>query len=183
VADGRGRAGEARLVALDAGRAVLEILAVEESGEPPARVVLLGVPRGPLLEEAVTLGTEAGASAFLLVRSRRSPPGEPRLDRLDRVARAAVTQCGRATMPTLTLGDLARALAEVPEGERWRCAPGGTPLVATAAAVTFAIGPEGGWEAEELARLDAAGFRPAGLGPHVLRTPTAVAVAMGRSWR
>jgi RsmE family RNA methyltransferase len=37
----------------------------------------------------------------------------------------------------------------------------------------LAIGPEGGWNAFELALLQAHGFRPAGMGPRTLRTDTA----------
>ena len=89
--DGKGGAAIGALQG-DATFHVLERLAVHP---PPARVILLGVPKPALLEEALTLGTEGGATRFLLIKARFSPPGEPRLDRLDRVVRAAVTQCGR----------------------------------------------------------------------------------------
>jgi RsmE family RNA methyltransferase len=39
--------------------------------------------------------------------------------------------------------------------------------------VLLAIGPEGGWNAFELALLEARGFQPAGMGPRTLRTDTA----------
>jgi 16S rRNA (uracil1498-N3)-methyltransferase len=47
----------------------------------------------------------------------------------------------------------------------------------------LAIGPEGGIEADELASLAAAGFRPVRLGPTVLRFETAAvaAVAVART--
>jgi 16S rRNA (uracil1498-N3)-methyltransferase len=112
------------------------------------------------------------------VRARRSPPGEARLDRLDRVVRAAVTQCGRAGMPAVTAGTLAEALRALPEGPRWVGVPGAARPTPTEGPASVAVGPEGGWDDAEVAALLAAGFVPAGLGPHVLRTPTAVAVAV-----
>ena len=39
--------------------------------------------------------------------------------------------------------------------------------------VLIAIGPEGGWNAFELALLEAHGFRTVGMGPRTLRTDTA----------
>jgi RsmE family RNA methyltransferase len=53
-----------------------------------------------------------------------------------------------------------------------------TPLSAVARAsaderILLAIGPEGGWNAFELALLDAHGFQPASMGPRTLRSDTA----------
>ena len=51
--------------------------------------------------------------------------------------------------------------------------------VADAGALLLVIGPEGGVAPEELAELTAAGAQPVRLGPSVLRTSTAAAVALG----
>lgn len=162
----------------DATFHVLERLAVRP---PPVRVILLGVPKPALLEEALTLGTEGGATRFLLIKARFSPPGEPRLDRLDRVVRAAVTQCGRADLPTvegpLSLPDAIEAIAGVEA--RWLATHGGGPGAAGPAAA-IAIGPEGGWSPEEQGALLGARFEPLGLGPFTLRTPSAVGAALAR---
>ena len=174
--DGKGGAAIGALQG-DATFHVLERLAVHP---PPARVILLGVPKPALLEEALTLGTEGGATRFLLIKARFSPPGEPRLDRLDRVVRAAVTQCGRADMPVvdgpLSLTGAIQAIAGVEC--RWLATHGGGPGAAGPAAI--AIGPEGGWSAEERGTLLEAGFEPLGLGPFTLRTPSAVGAALAR---
>lgn len=182
VVDGRGARGVGRLAAVTDDRAVIEIEEVERGVPAEARVVLLGVPRAALLEEALILGTETGATAFVLVRARFSPPGEPRRDRLERILRTAVTQCGRADLPVLhDPVPLASALDGLPPGSRWMCA-GGAPTLHRAGdgAACVAVGPEGGWAVDERALLERAGFVAAGLGPHTLRTPTAVAVALGR---
>lgn len=157
---------------------------------PPARIVLLGLPKPALLEEALTLGTEGGATRFLLVRARHSPPGEPRAERLDRVVRTAVTQCGRTDVPALqgphVLAEALRDPSLPPT--RWLGAPGGPSPAMPGdvdqrdAGAAVAIGPEGGWSPEEVEALLAAGFAPLGLGPFVLRTPSAVGAALARLW-
>ena len=51
-------------------------------------------------------------------------------------------------------------------------------MPAPGAAVDLLIGPEGGFDDDELAVARAAGFRPVRLGPRVLRTETAGLVAL-----
>lgn len=183
--DGAGRQAETRLVDVLDGLAVLEVLTLRVPPPAPARVVLLGLPRGPAVEEALTLGTEAGATRFLLVRAERSPPGEVRPDRLDRVLRAAVTQCDRPDTPALSgplplaaaLAALDTALAARFVGAREGEEP---PPGASARDGVLAVGPEGGWSPAERALLGEAGFVPLCLGPWILRTPTAVAAGLAR---
>jgi RsmE family RNA methyltransferase len=65
------------------------------------------------------------------------------------------------------------------EGVRLVADPGGTMTVGSAVGertdhrVLIAIGPEGGWNAFELALLEAHRFRPVSLGPRALRVDTA----------
>jgi 16S rRNA (uracil1498-N3)-methyltransferase len=187
VVDGRGSGAIAVLDGLSEGRAVLLGVAPLAQEAPPRRVVLLGLPRGPLLEEALTLGTEVGASCFVLARCRRSPPGDVRADRLQRILRAAVTQCGRMDVPEVVgpLGfvDALRASAEAaPDAERWMCEGGGVQVPPPEGACVVAVGPEGGFDAAERDALAENGFGAVGLGPYVLRTPTAVATALARAF-
>jgi 16S rRNA (uracil1498-N3)-methyltransferase len=55
--------------------------------------------------------------------------------------------------------------------------PGGA-AAATSAAVEIAIGPEGGFAADELEAFRVAGFSQVGLGPRILRTETAAIAAL-----
>lgn len=183
ISDGRGHVAVARLVDVVSGRAGLLVEAWLPATGTPRRVVVLGQPRGPALEEALVLGTEAGASAFLLVHAERTPPGGLRSERLERILRGAVTQCGRPDLPALDGPlPLASALLRVDTVERRLAAVGAAPLAATPTALTLAIGPEGGWSPAETRALLDAGFHPAGIGPHILRTPTAVSAALARAW-
>jgi 16S rRNA (uracil1498-N3)-methyltransferase len=45
-------------------------------------------------------------------------------------------------------------------------------------AVHFAVGPEGGWTAEEEALFTSEGWQPVSLGPRILRAETAGITAM-----
>ncbi len=193
LADGAGGAAVGVLAGVEEGVAVLLVEEAVATVVVPERIVLLGVPKPALLEEALTLGTEGGATRFVLVRARYSPPGEPRVERLERVLRAAVTQCGRPDLPVvegpLPLRDALRDEALVGVATRWLAAPGAParradhPREELDDSAAVAIGPEGGWSPEEVAALDAAGFAPLGLGPFVLRTPSAVGAALARLWR
>ena len=51
--------------------------------------------------------------------------------------------------------------------------------VAQADSLVLIVGPEGGIADDEIAALSAAGAKPVRLGPTVLRTSTAAAVALG----
>ncbi|HNC96145.1 MAG TPA: 16S rRNA (uracil(1498)-N(3))-methyltransferase, partial [Myxococcota bacterium] len=75
--------------------------------------------------------------------------------------------------------DLSAAVADLPPA-RFLAEAGAPALASCAEAATLAIGPEGGFHPEEISFFQEAGFVPAGLGPHILRNPTAVAVGLGR---
>ncbi len=194
LSDGEGREAAGQLVGETNGRAELDVGPVLLAPPVPVRLVLLGAPRPALVEEAATLATEAGATHLWLVASERSPPGKPRLDRLDRVIDSAVKQCRRSNRPAIAsfsaLQEALRALQALPEGPglaRFVAQPGGTAVreeLATGGAV-LAVGSEGGWSPAELRLLQEQGFATLGRGPHILRAPTAVvaglaALAVGR---
>ncbi|HMZ13694.1 MAG TPA: RsmE family RNA methyltransferase, partial [Mycobacterium sp.] len=106
------------------------------------------------------------------------------------VARSAARQSRRAYIPEvsgpITTAALTRLVAErVGAGavvlalhESASRALADIPL-AQSDSIILVVGPEGGIDDDELADLAAAGARPARLGPTVLRTSTAAAVALG----
>jgi 16S rRNA (uracil1498-N3)-methyltransferase len=57
---------------------------------------------------------------------------------------------------------------------------GGAPLAGFDRPVVALVGPEGGFTAEELAAVEAAGGRRVSLGPHVLRIETAAIALAAR---
>lgn len=118
----------------------------------------------------------------------RLPPERwgARLARWARVAREAAQQSGRAAVPEIaaprSLGDW--RIDPATDGLVicfWEEEPRGLAGLLPAApcpAVTVIVGPEGGLTAEEVRGLADAGALVAGLGPRVLRTETAGAVAV-----
>jgi 16S rRNA (uracil1498-N3)-methyltransferase len=108
----------------------------------------------------------------------RRQPGEGRWKRWRRIIRAAAEQSGRGKLPLLLtpisfdealagvqgMGILPAVMAEQPV--RAALAEASWP-------VTLFVGPEGGFEPEEVMKARSAGVMTVTLGPRVLRTETA----------
>ena len=108
---------------------------------------------------------------------------DQRLKQMSRTVKMAGFRPGKVPMKMVAqqYGSQARSDAiGAAEGTRVLAAPGAPPVSAVAGPATVAVGPAGGWTPTEAEQFVAAGFTPAGLGPHVLRTPTAVAAALAR---
>jgi 16S rRNA (uracil1498-N3)-methyltransferase len=186
VVDGAGRAREGTVERVDRRRAVVRLGATAPSREPRLRLELLVAPPRPsraswLVEKATELGVRA--IRFLDCERSARPLDEADLERLRRVARAAVEQCGRSRLPEIT----AHHRLEPPLG-------GGDPVAAivldpdAADAVSdlrregvdslvVVVGPEGGLTPGELALARRCGCRPMRLVPALLRIETAAVAA------
>ena len=167
---------------------VTEFAAVER--ESHLRVMLAqGISSGERMDYTLQKAVELGVAAIQPIAARRSvvkltgERADRRVAHWQGVVASACEQCGRNRVPVvapplplapwlgqlpggrlLFLSPLAEArLADLqqPEGQDW--------LVA---------GPEGGFEADEIAALHAAGAIPVRLGPRVLRTETAALAAL-----
>jgi 16S rRNA (uracil1498-N3)-methyltransferase len=162
----------------------------------PPVTVAQAIPKSERAELAVELATEAGADGFLAWQADRcvarwdGDRADKGLRRWRAVARSAARQSRRPWIPDvegpLSTTELARRVGE-------QVAAGGLVLalhesaerpladlpVAQAPSVMLVIGPEGGISDAELDRLAAAGATAVRLGPTVLRTSTAAAVALG----
>jgi 16S rRNA (uracil1498-N3)-methyltransferase len=187
VVDGAGAARWAEVAAVDRRSGRLRLLDAAPSNEPGYRLELLvATPKPERAAWLVEKATELGAAGVHFVASERSPRslGGGSLERLLRVAAAAVEQCGRSRVPEVSG---VHRWAEVPaqlEGipDRWflHTAPAGPqaePWARGGTAGAVLIGPEGGWSDEESEELRALGCRPVWLGERVLRVETAAVVA------
>lgn len=187
VVDGQGRARWAEVARIDRSGAVLSLGEPAPANEPTVRLDLL-VPtlrpeRASWMVEKVT---ELGVRAIHFLHTERAPRhfGAGTLDRLRRVAAAALEQCHGACLPEITGPHDWRELPELAgQAEaRWLLDPEaevagwGSP----AASGVLLIGPEGGWSGRERDELRAAGWRAVGLGPRVLRIETAAVVGVFR---
>lgn len=167
----------------------LELLGEAEAPRCARRPVRLWTawPKGRRAEELVVRACEAGVDRIQIVTFRRSVAGREPLSahqraRLSRLAREACQQLRNPLPPRLDPAPRAVETLDA-DGERLRLAPGAPPLLRLLSertptpedgpAIDLLVGPEGGLEDKEAARLDADGWRPAGLGDTVLRIEAA----------
>jgi 16S rRNA (uracil1498-N3)-methyltransferase len=196
---GDGVGGLARCVVEQTGRDGLQARVLDRWQVPPVRplvTVVQALPKAERSELAIELATEAGADALVAWQAARcvarweGARAEKGLRHWRAVARAAAQQSRRAHIPSVD-GVLSTAALTQRIGEA--VASGGTVLalhesaagqladlgLAQAKSVMLVVGPEGGIAPDELAALTDAGAVVVRLGPTVLRTSTAAAVAMG----
>lgn len=192
VFDGRGGEWEARVESVTRKGVRLHLGApAEPLPEPPLPVRLaLSALKGDRMEWVVQKATELGVAEIApLVTARTDAAARPALrgtrqERWEKVAASAAEQCGRAVVPVIApTRRLEDFLGSGPAGALLilREPPGAPPLPAESpgeAGCWLLVGPEGGWEAAELDATAAAGFRPVGLGPRVLRAETAAVAAV-----
>ena len=168
--------------------------------EPPVAVTLgVALQKGDRMDTIVAEATALGvavvaplstAHVALPARARDSAAA---VARWERVAVAAAKQCGRAVVPVI------RPVVRLDEALRqWS---GGPILVSVEpgrarsesaeqregagpkpAAALVLVGPEGGWDEDEVRRLAKAGARRISLGPRTLRGDLAPAVLLSALW-
>lgn len=182
--DRQGHAYLARVIQADPRACVLEV----ESCSPPLPErphleLWLGMPDSAALLTALSRATELGAHCIRLLRCAYAQGRRPSAPRIARCLDASMRQCGRRSAP-LVIGPvtLEEALTSTWEGCSWLASPQGegSPPQASRLAQRVAIGPEGGFNPQERASLEAAGFRGLGLGPFILRSEVAVTAALAR---
>jgi 16S rRNA (uracil1498-N3)-methyltransferase len=183
--DGRGRARAGEVTSVERRRAVVRLGGSAPSREPRLRVELLvATPRPSRASWLVEKGTELGVRGFRFVDCERGQRELDRaaLERLGRVAAAAVEQCGRSWLPEVTaVGDIERALGEVAGAAVLLLDPAAeappTLPPDPAGRVAVVVGPEGGFTAAERASAESLGATAMRLVPSVLRVETAALAA------
>jgi 16S rRNA (uracil1498-N3)-methyltransferase len=134
------------------------------------------------VRKAVELGV-ASIAPVVAMRSQGSSRGEARVEHWRRIAIAACEQCGRNRIPPIAAPQPLAAWL----GNRDRATPGivlapaGDASLASVRAVDaidVLVGPEGGFDAGELAAAARAGLRAVALGPRILKAETACVAAL-----
>lgn len=189
--NGRGGEYTARIERVQKDAVAVSISGFAEiERESPLQVMLAqGISSGERMEYTLQKAVELGVTAIQPIAAKRSvvklagERADKRVTHWQGVVASACEQCGRNQVPAvagplrlaewleqhgagrlLFLSPQAEArLADLPAPETTDC------LVA---------GPEGGFEADEIAALHAAGAQPVRLGPRVLRTETAALAAL-----
>ncbi len=163
---------------------------VQAVPESPLRIDLLqGISRGERMDTTIQKSTELGVHRVVPLLTARcevklnAARTAKRLQHWRNVAISACEQCGRALVPEIEPPQrLAQYLALPLENTpRVVLTPGATTslsAVQPSQSLAIAVGPEGGFDPEEITLLTAGNFQPIGLGPRTLRTETAGAAAV-----
>ncbi len=165
--------------------ALFRVLGPLPSGELPVPIALaLGVVRErERLEFAVEKAVELGVREIVLLRTERTQPVVPRLERLRAKIRAAVKQAHRAWFPLLhgpmTVQECCKDI--FPRYPRRLVAQeGGEPLWSHPPVPTLVlVGPEGDWSPQEVQLLQRNGATLWSLGSRRLRSETAAILTLG----
>ena len=161
----------------------LEVRAGET--EPAVEVTLFqsALPN-PDLDSVIEMGTEVGVSHFVPVLAARSVarPAATRVQRWQTIARSAAEQSHRGRIPSVA-GPLSLSAALALDAGLTVLVlhPGGSrhlrDVQLSSTKVGLAVGPEGGWSAQDLEQLATAGGTPVTMGPRVLRARLAGVIA------
>jgi 16S rRNA (uracil1498-N3)-methyltransferase len=172
-------------------------LIAEVKADPALPItLLLSIFKFDRLEWSIEKGTELGVERIIPIIARRSEKhlaqsAQNRVERWRRIAREAAKQSRRSDIPLIddvvALKTAARQNSEaarllLAEQERSTTLRNAVEEAIRNAgdqmpAVHMAVGPEGGWTAEEEALFDAEGWRSVSLGPRILRAETAAITA------
>lgn len=191
VFDGRGTEYLARVERAARGGAVVR--PYERVASPPEPAVTLTVApallKGRKFDDVVRDATMVGAAAVQPLTTARTVPDPRDTGRWARIAIASAKQCRRAFVPEVRpprpldwLLDVDRSAVRLLLAEPgatgggatgWRALGEGPPP----ASATLAVGPEGGWNPEEVEAAVAAGFRVVTFGRLTFRADAVVACA------
>lgn len=181
LGDGRGASAGAAVTNVGKHEVEVDVSAARSEPPHPLRVVLaFCVVRWQRVDWLLEHGTEVGVAAFRPLWTARTRPQGERPERWQRIVQAAAGQCDRAWLPAVEpAAELATFLAGPLPARRLLAserAPAPAAADAAPGELALLVGPEGGFDAAELAAIAAAGFTPRRFGPHTLRTETAALV-------
>jgi len=193
IFDGSGRAAEVELSEVGKKRIAFRILREwREERVRPGIHLIVALIKNERFDWLVQKATELGAASIRPVAAERSvvrlagKDAAKRREKWEQIAAEAAKQCGHLVLPEIfPVGAARDAFASAPEGLKGIPAlhPGGETLGMffddSASNVTFAIGPEGDWTAQEMQSATDSGFVPLHLGKHVLRSETAALHVLG----
>jgi 16S rRNA (uracil1498-N3)-methyltransferase len=191
LGDGAGELAWCEVVEVDRSALHARVLSSWHVKPPkPAVTVVQALPKSERAELAIESATEAGADAFVAWQAARcvarwdGGKADKGLRRWRAVARSAARQSRRAHIPEVS-GPLSTAqlTGMIPASALVLHESAADVLsekhVAQADSIVVVVGPEGGIADDELEALTSAGAVAVRLGPTVLRTSTAAAVALG----
>lgn len=194
VCDFSGREYKCSIVSHTQNKIKAKIISVKESNnEPPYRAVLYqSLAKGERFDIIVQKAVECGITKIVPVLTERciSRPDkqtfEKKLERWKKIAKEASMQCGRAIIPDIEeLKNYDSALDDMKGcGHAFICYEGDETIPLGSfikqlkdseeyKTISFMIGPEGGFSADEIKRAKEFSIQCVGLGKRILRCETA----------
>lgn len=187
VFDGLGRRANAKVLQVSRDRVPLELGEVLPPKVLKPRITLAqAIPKGKNMDLIVQKAVELGVSAIqpLVTANTIVQPGEGKSEKWRRVALEACKQCGQDTLPTVAdplpfgrwisaaagSSDLKLFASLASGAQSFKKILRGNPA---AESITFLVGPEGDFTAEETQCAIDQQFIPISLGDIVLRVETA----------
>ncbi len=191
IFNGLGGAYAARIEHIRKNEVEVRVIAFEDGDcESPLQVLLAqGISSGERMDYTLQKAVELGVSAIQPIAAKRSvvklagERADKRVAHWQGVVNSACEQSGRNRVPTVAQPlSLANWLAVRPSGRLLFLSPQASTKLADLSAPQdlqiLVAGPEGGFEAEEIAALESADAIAVRLGPRVLRTETAALAAL-----
>ncbi|MCI8466170.1 MAG: 16S rRNA (uracil(1498)-N(3))-methyltransferase [Lachnospiraceae bacterium] len=192
ISDGESRCYNCQIQAFEEAAVILSLLSRDEDGtELPARIVLFqGLPKGDKMEFVIQKTVELGAFRIVPVATRRSvvrldeKKAEAKLRRWSAISESAAKQSKRTVVPEVGPILSFKQAVDMAAGFDVKLFPyehaegmEETRQILSQAAsgmeIAVFIGPEGGFEEEEVEYAKTKGFLPITLGRRILRTETA----------
>lgn len=190
LVNGKGALAHAELIQISKQKALLEISSLSQEEKSSHELILYqAIPRLNRLDTILEKATELGVTQICLFpaeRSERHTLNENQMERMRSVTIAALKQCGRLYLPSLSL------IYPIKEWETAKdthflfgdLSPSAPKLSSVLNAQSqqnyaFITGPEGGFTKDEEESLRAKGAQGVKLHAHILRTDTASIVALG----
>ena len=192
ISDGSGKAYLCRVGSYAEGKAVLDIFReMDSDAELPSKIFLFqGLPKGDKMDWIVQKAVELGVYSIVPFSAKRSivkldeKKARKRQERWQAIAKGASEQSGRSRIPEVQpVKSFAEALDaasgldlvmipyELEEGMERTVQV--IENIMPGQSIGIFIGPEGGFEEEEVEQAKSTGAEPVSLGKRILRTETA----------
>jgi 16S rRNA (uracil1498-N3)-methyltransferase len=158
--------------------------------------VIIPILKGQRMDTVIEKGTELGVTDFLVTQTAHSVAEitDNKLERWRRIAKAAMKQCLRSVLPTISpfpsLKAALKSLEQDSDKTYYADMNGGKLLevinlendseTKRVKTIIMAVGPEGGFSGEEVGLLDRYGGKSFRLGKRRLRSDTAVIAALSQ---
>lgn len=192
VTDGRGEDYGCQIEEITKDEVVLKVCYKQAcESEPSCKVTIYqGVPKSSKMEDIVQKCVELGVTSIVPTLTKRcvSRPDDKaagkKNQRYQKIALEAAQQSGRGIVPKIeNMKTLDRAIAEDDSEVKIVFFEGGgkklTDIIKKdTSSVSIFIGPEGGFEEEEVQKIEVSGGVRATLGKRILRTQTAPVAAL-----